>query len=71
MLRIELLPFDLAALQDIGGQCSQYGFLAKVETEGLHVAREVALPMTNRSQKVSEARRIPTESRPVFELVNV
>src|ERR1700735_282182 len=42
---IELLAFDLAALEHVGGQRLQHGFLAEVEPEGFHVADQLRVPV--------------------------
>ena len=51
---VELLAFDLAALEDVGGQGLQDGFLLKVEAECFHVADQAALPVTHGGERFGE-----------------
>src|SRR5262249_15832804 len=68
---VELLPFDLAALEDLGSEGLEDSFLPKVESEGLHVAHEPALFVSNGSQRGSQFFRVPMKLRPFRQLVDI
>jgi hypothetical protein len=44
---VEILPLDLAALQYIGGESLQDGFLTEVKSQRFHVPDQAALPVTH------------------------
>jgi len=57
LFSVKLFPLDLAALQHIGGQGLQNGFLAQLESEGFHMANQPALAMTDIGETFSETPR--------------
>src|ERR1700736_5171703 len=54
LFRVQFLPFDLAALEDIRRECLQDGFPLQVESQSLHMADQAALAMTNRGQRLGK-----------------
>ena len=68
---VELLAFDLAALENIGGQSLQNGFLPKVEAERLHVSDQPALPVTDGGQRLGKLPLVPVEPGPVLKLMDI
>ncbi len=52
---VELLSFDLAALENIRGQGLQDSFLPQVKSQGFHVPDQPALPVTHRRRGVRPA----------------
>jgi hypothetical protein len=71
LFRVKLFPLDLAALEHIGGQGFQDGFLAEIESEGFHVANQPALAMADIGETFSETLPVPVKPGPVRKLVDV
>src|SRR6185437_999410 len=71
LLRIQLLAFDLAALENVGGQRLEHGFLLEMEPERLHVPDQAALPVTDRGQWLGNRLRAPVETGPLPQRVDI
>ena len=69
--RVELLPFDFAALDRLFRQGLEGGLLLKPEPERLHAPNESSLPMTDGGQRAGEAVLIPVELGPIRKLVDI
>ncbi len=61
LFRIQLFALDLAALENVGRQGLEDGFLPQVEPESLHMADEPALAMTDAGKSVGEPFPMPAE----------
>jgi hypothetical protein len=68
---IELLALDLTALQDIIGKGAEDSFLFDLETKRLHLAKQAPLQMPDCSQRHRQTLVVPTECRPVIELMDI
>ena len=71
LVGFELFPLDLTALEDVGGQRPQDGFLPEFEAQRFHAADQPALPVAHRGQRLGQPLRVPAKSRPVPALVDV
>ncbi len=68
---IEFFPFDLAALDDIGGKRPQQGFLAELKPEALHAAQQTTLFVANPRQRLRDGLAVPVKFRPIRECVDI
>jgi hypothetical protein len=68
---VQLLPFDLAALENVGGEGFEDGLPAQVQSQRLHVPNRAALTVTYRSEELGQLFRAPVKPGPVVELVDI
>jgi len=68
---VELLPFNLAALEHVSRERLQHGFLAEMKAQGLHVSGKPPLRVANRRETLREMFAVPGQPRPVLARVDV
>ena len=68
---VQLLALDLAALEHVGGEGLQDGFLAEIESEGFHVTDQPALPVADRRERLAQTLPVPVEAGPVRKFMDI
>src|SRR5476651_764707 len=68
---VQLFPLDLAALEHIGGQGLQHGFLPEGEAEGFHMAHQPALLVAGRGDRFGKLLAATGKSGPILKLMGV
>jgi hypothetical protein len=68
---IEFFAFDFAALEDVGSESLEHGFLLKGEAQGLHVPEQTALTIAHGGEGRGYCFRAPMELGPGVEFVDV
>src|SRR6266852_9337504 len=63
--RIQLFALDLTAFDNVFGKRLENSLLLKRKAQGLHVAKQAALIMADRSQRFRKHFLVPSESGPV------
>ena len=71
LVGVQLLAFDLAALQHVFGERAENGLLPDPEAERLHLADQAPLQVPGCSQRCRQTPVVPTELRPVRKLMNI
>ena len=71
LTRVEFVPLDVAALDDVLDQRAEHRFALQIEAEGLHAADEATLPVPDVGQHVGHYLVIPVKARPVGPFVDV
>lgn len=71
LLGVELLAFDLAALENIGGQGLKDSFLLEPESQGFHMTDQPALPVTRGGERLGKLLRVPVKPRPVLQFMDI
>ena len=71
LARVQCLALDVAALDDVFSEGLEDRLLLKRKPQGFHAAKQPALPMTDRNQRVRHPLRIPAELGPASQFVNV
>ena len=71
LLHVEMLAFDLAALENVGRQRLQDGLLPEGESQSLHVTAEPSLPVANGGETFREPFAVPVKPWPALALVDV
>ena len=63
------LPFDLTCLKNVRSEGFENGFLPELETEAFRYDNQPPLVMADGRERLDEFRAIPTEFRPVRQLM--
>ena len=71
LVGVQLLAFDLAALQHVFGERAENGLLSDPEAERLHLADQAPLQVPGCSQRGRQPSVIPTELGPVRKLMDI
>src|SRR5262245_19414931 len=71
LFSVQLLAFDLAALQHVFGECTEYGLLSDSEAERLHLPNQTPLQLPGSSQRSRQFAVVPMELWPVLKLMDV
>src|SRR5688572_27758882 len=71
LIGIELLAFDLTALDHVLGEGAKNSLLFQPETERFHLADQSALQVPGGGQRRRQAPRVPSELGPIRKLMDI